>query len=714
MPEYDWPDPASRGVLGARVPRVDAAEKTRGRAVFTDDVRRPGMLWARVLRCPYARARVLHVDVEAARAMPGVKAVRVIQDRDSEIRWAGDEVAVVAATSEPAARDAVGAIRVSYEPLGHFVDAFRIADAPSQREGNERTHGDPEAALAEADVRIEGLYGLPSVAHACFEPHGQVSEWNGGRLTAWCSTQAVTAMVPQLAEALGVPASDVRVLAEHVGGGFGSKLGPDRWGVECARLAREAGAPVRLLLDRDEELTVAGDRPSAWARVRVGARSDGTLTAWSSESWGSGGLAGSGSPPLPYVFQIPDRRQRHTSVPTHVASSRAWRAPNHPQGCLITMAALDDLAARLELDPLELFARNVDLTGRRADTYREQLQIASDLMGWRERWHPRGRGGGGPVKRGLGLSLHTWGGRGHRSSCEVVIQPDGSVEARLASQDIGTGTRTVVAVIVADTLGLSPGAVTVRLGDSRLPPSGSSGGSTTAGGAGAAARRAAMKAREDFLTRVAASLREPVERLVLGGGEVRFRDGEERIEFARAARMLGGSPVTASGKNPDQGRLTRSGVGGVQMAAVAVDVETGVVRVEKMVAVQDCGLIIDRLTAESQVRGGLVMGIGYALTEEKIIDPLSGRMLNANFDDYRLPGIGDVGDLVVHLMGGPRHDERGVIGLGEPPVISPGAAISNAVANAIGVRVPFLPLTPDRVLAALDGRDDTEATGEAG
>ncbi len=175
-----------------------------------------------------------------------------------------------------------------------------------------------------------------------------------------------------------------------MGGGFGSKFSPDRWGIECAELAREAGAPVKLMLERDAELTVAGDRPSAYAEIEVGASPDGILTSWVSRSWGSGGLGGSGNPPLPYVFQIPNRRHRHSSIPTHTASSRAWRAPNHPQGCYLSMSALDDLAAKLGMDPLDFFRKNLPIAGPMEKVYAEELEVAAKLMGWRERWHPRG------------------------------------------------------------------------------------------------------------------------------------------------------------------------------------------------------------------------------------------------------------------------------------------------------------------------------------
>jgi xanthine dehydrogenase YagR molybdenum-binding subunit len=348
--------------------------------------------------------------------------------------------------------------------------------------------------------------------------------------------------------------------------------------------------------------------------------------------------------------------------------------------------------------------QNLPLTGRLEKIYREELEVADQLMGWRQRWHPRGDAARGPVKRGLGLAIHTWGGRGHRSNCEVILQPDGQVEARIATQDLGTGTRTVVAIVVADTLGLPLDAVTVSLGDSRFPSSGGSGGSTTVGGVSAAARRAALNALALLSERAASRLGTAPDQLEAVDGVLRVKGAPDRqLTWKQAVALFGRAPLTATGANPGPGELTGSGVGGVQMAQVAVDVETGIVKVEKMVAVQDCGLIIDLKTAESQVYGALIMGISGALSEEKVIDPLTGRMLNVDFESYRMAGIGDVGELVVHMMTGPGYDERGVIGLGEPPMISPGAAIGNAVANAIGVRVPFLPLTPERVLNALTG-----------
>jgi xanthine dehydrogenase YagR molybdenum-binding subunit len=371
------------------------------------------------------------------------------------------------------------------------------------------------------------------------------------------------------------------------------------------------------------------------------------------------------------------------------------------------MAALDDAAAALGMDPLAFFERNLAATGRLEPIYRQELPIAAEMIGWRERWHPRGEGGPSsdrsPVKRGLGLSLHTWGGRGHRSSCEVRVHPDGGVEAKLGSQDLGTGTRTVIAIVLAETFGLGVGDVTVRIGDSSYPPSGGSGGSTTVGGVSASTRRAAQNALEELLARVAPHLEAEPAELEAAGGAIRVQgDPTRSLPWREATAKLGVQPIVAMGANPGEGELTDSGVGGVQMAEVTVDVETGIVRMERMVAVQDCGLVMDLETAESQVYGGLIMGISYALYEEKVMDPVTGRLLATDFESYKIAGYGDVGRLEVRMVTGPGHDERGPIGLGEPPVISPGAAISNAVANAIGVRVPYLPLTPRRVLDALE------------
>lgn len=774
MADYHWPEASKRSLIGKRILRLDGPEKASGRAKYTYDVHRPGMLYGKVLRCPFAHAKVVSVDTSAAESMPGVKAVYVIQGPGTEINWAGDDIVVLAALDEETAGDALRAIKVQYDVLPHFVDGstepkdvpegtgplevrdltgmftnqvpepqiiqaiqqkgitFQVsqnmidqmrqnkvgedvikalqsapmkesqpATSPYKKE-SEQVRGEPDDAFKQAEVTSEGTYGCPVITHCCLESHGSIAEWpDDDHLFVHASTQNVSGLAGQYSGALKIPAANVHVHQDHVGGGFGSKFGADRWGIYTAQVSKKAGGkPVRYMLERDAELMVAGARPSAYARVKVGAKRDGTLTAWESHSWGTGGPGGAGAPPLPYVVNIPNQRKQHVAIATNIGPARAWRAPNHPQGCLITMSALEDTAAKIGMDPVDFLQKNMQLTGRLADTYSAELKKGAELMEWKKKWHPRGDKTPGPIKRGLGVSLHTWGGGGHDSRCQAMIHPDGSAEVSLGSQDLGTGTRTVIAIVAAETFGLPVNAVKVNIGDTTYPPSGGSGGSTTVGGVSSSTRRAATNALNELLDKVAPALGAKADDLEAVGGRIQVKgDPAKSLTWKQACAKLGATPITAQGQTSRD--LISSGVGGVQMAEVAVDIETGIVKIEKIVAVQDCGLIIDLKTAESQVYGALIMGVTYALYEEKVMDRRTGRCLNPDMEFYKLAGIGDVGDLVVHMMTGPGYDDRGVIGLGEPPTVSPGAAISNAVANAIGVRVPELPLTADRVLAAL-------------
>ena len=274
-------------------------------------------------------------------------------------------------------------------------------NSPYKKE-TEQVKGDPDAGFKEAEVVSEGVYGCPVITHCCLESHGSIAEWtDNDHLFSHISTQNVSGLAGQYAQALKIPESNVHVHQDHIGGGFGSKFGIDRWGAYTAQVSKKAGGkPVRVMLERDAELEVAGCRPSAFAKVKVGAKKDGTLTAWQSESWGTGGPGGGGAPPMPYVVNIPNQRKQHTAIATNIGPARAWRAPNHPQGCLITMSAIEDCAAKLGMDPLDLMLKNIALTAppedtyHRADTYRDELMIAADLIGWKKNWHPRGQGSG--------------------------------------------------------------------------------------------------------------------------------------------------------------------------------------------------------------------------------------------------------------------------------------------------------------------------------
>jgi len=702
MAKIDWPAADKRSLIGKRIDRIDGPLKATGAAKYSYDINRPGMLWAKVVTSPHPHAEITSIDTTAAEALAGVKGVW--RDTEKEVRYAGEIVAAVAAVTEEIAEEAARLVKVQYKPLEHQV--VDTDPSLSKDKASKKDQGNVDEAFAKADKVVAGEYGLPVVTHCCLEPHGQVTEVRDGELYVWPSTQNVSRYSDRLGEAVGIDQNKIHVECQYMGGGFGSKFNYDKWGPIGALLSKQTGKPVKLMLERDIELMTAGNRPSAYAKIKVGAQKDGTITAVEAEVWGTGGMGGYGPPPIPYVFtKVPHTRLTAKGIRTNRGGQRAWRAPNHPQGCFLTMSALADTAAALKMDELEFFLKNVSLTDR-PELYAEELKLAADLIGYKTKAHPRGDPTTGPIKRGLGLSIHTWGGRGHPSECDVTINPDGSVETKLGSQDLGSGTRTVINIVVAETLGLPLGAVKVQIGRNDYPPSGASGGSTTVGGVSASSRIAATAALDALFEFAAAKLGVAADNLEAGGGEIREADKpENKISWKDACALLGPSPITKRGvSNPGESQkihLIDDGVGGAQIADVSVDVETGVVTMNEMVAVQDCGLVIDLKTAESQVYGALIMGITYALYEEAVYDAKSGRMLNADMEFYRLAGIKDVGKLNVHMMTGNGYDERGVIGLGEPPVISPGAAIANAVANALGVRVPQLPLTPERVLAAL-------------
>ncbi|MFN0120089.1 MAG: xanthine dehydrogenase family protein molybdopterin-binding subunit [Blastocatellia bacterium] len=722
MADYKYPEEGKRKFIGKRISRFDGPLKVSGKAKYAYDVNRPGSLWGKILRSPFAHARIVSIDTSAAEKMPGVKAVKVIQGPGSTIRWAGDEIVEVAAVDEPTAIDAMRAIKVEYERLPHVVNDEDLSKVPEDRKRTaaDRVQGEPDKAFADAEVVVEGYYGNAVITHCCLESHGQVVEWTDAEhVLMHPSTQSVSAVGGELAQALGIPAGNVAVKMDFIGGGFGGKFPVDRWGIETARISKMAeGKPVKHHLDRDAELMVAGTRPSMYAKVRLGAKKDGTITAWQSETWGTGGYNPLGAVALPYLLNtatgIPHQRTKYISVSTNTGPQRAWRAPNHPQMALITFGALEDLAAAVKMDPVDFLLKNIDLFKPRADVYKEELAKAAEMIGWKQAWRPRGEGGAGStrtMKRGLGVSMHTWGGGGHTSNCDVIINPDASVDIKMGTQDLGTGTITVLKIIGAETLGLPLEAIRVHIGENKYPVSGASGGSTTVGGITAASRRGFVDALQKMFELVAPGLGAKPEELEATEGRIRVTASPAKsIGWAEACRKLGAQPITVRGAHDQRNRdhaaqgLTSAGVGGVQMADVSVDIETGIVKMNRFVAVQDCGLIIDLKTAESQVFGAMIMGVTYSLYEERVMDDATGRMLNANMEFYKLAGAMDIGDFKVHMMTGKGYDERGVIGLGEPPTNSPGAAISNAVANAIGVRVPTLPLTPEKVLAALDAK----------
>jgi len=727
MVEYVWPDRANSSVLGKEHDKLDAPAKCVGTAKYSYDINPPKMLLARVLGCPLAHCKVKSIDTSAAEKVKGVHKVQALKKTDDEIQWQGDLIAVVVGSTEGAVAEGLAAIKAQYEPLEVFVNDEDLTAAEAAKRTkkaggkvqlkNEPKDSDDKAAFEdqelarlfkEAAVVVEGRYGVRAITHMCLEPHGSTCEWNDGKLTAHLSTQNVSGTAGQFAAPLGITADEVTVHCDYIGGGFGSKFAADSWAVLAAKLSKELGHPVKLMLDRDLELKNAGSRPSGFADVKIGADKDGVITVWDSHHWSTGGVGGTpvGQDVMPYVIVPANYRRKVTNVVTNTSMVRAWRAPNHPQGCAMSQTAIDDVAAKLGLDSYEVFLRNlVNVPKERAGVYAEEMKIAAKLMDWKAKWHPHGKGPKqGSIVTGLGMAIHTWQGGGHPSSCLIKLHPDGGVEAFLGSQDLGTGTRTVIAVVVAETFGLPVEAIKVNIGSSKYPASGPSGGSTTVGGVSESSRRTALDALAQLNEKVAAKLGVSADALEAKGGRIFVKNEPAKgLSWKEACSLVGMSPLEVRGKGAPgpKSKLSSSGVAGVQMAEVAVDRETGVVKMKKFVAVQDVGLVVNPKTAKSQIYGAMIMGIAFSLFEERIMDNKTGAFVNAEIADYRLPRLGDIGELVVELYEPESERSRGVIGLGEPPMISPGAAISNAVCNALGVRVPVLPLTPKQVLDTL-------------
>ncbi|MCZ6632397.1 MAG: xanthine dehydrogenase family protein molybdopterin-binding subunit [bacterium] len=695
-----------RTLTGKDIQRVDAVDKVTGRAKYTYDINLPGLLIGKTLRSPYPHAKVLKVDLSQAAAYPGVKAVldfTAAYENGKTLRYAGEEIAAVAAESAEAAEEALRLIQVDYEEL-----PFSVVEEESMRDEAPKIHprgnvrvperrqserGDIVAGFAEADAVIEATYRIPVQTHTSLETHGVVAKWDGGELTVWSSTQGVVGVKNDLAKYFKMEPSKVRVLTEHMGGGFGSKFGPGVEGMGAARLAKLAHAPVKMMMTRKEEHLCVGNRPSAIMNIKMGAKKDGTLTAFHSKSYGTGGVGGVGNIPLPYVFRIPNRKTELQDVHINAGAARAMRAPGHPQAGFGMDSAIDELAEALGMDPLEFRKAN---NSSQNETRLKQYEIGAERIGWNRRNKVAGSGNG-PLKRGMGMGCGEWGGRGRKGTfAEVSIHADGSVDAKSATQDIGTGIRTLVAMVAAEELGLTLEEVRSHVGDTAFPPGRASGGSTTTSSTVPAVKMAARTAKQQLFERVAPVLGVAAESLVAQEGKVVVTGGDQSWSWKEVTAQLGGDSVVVTSEW-DEG-FSGNGVAGVHFAEVEVDIETGRIQPIKIVAVNDCGLVVDKLTAESQVNGGVIGALSYVLLEGRVLDEATGLMVNADMENYKVAGALEMPVIEPIMMDMP---ERGVIGLGEPTAIPTMGALANAVYNAIGVRLRELPMTPDKVLAAL-------------
>jgi xanthine dehydrogenase YagR molybdenum-binding subunit len=684
----EWPKKTE--ILGTSVPRVDGAMKVTGAAKYSSDMQPDGWLYAMILRSKWPAAVIRSISLEKAKAMPGIKAAAAVKDGERTVRFYGEELAAVAGVSKQACLDALRAIEVDATPQPFVVDpvdainpdAPRVfSDAPNLGEAKIKEEGDIAAAFAKCDVIVEGEFSTQVQLHQALETHGNTVHVKDDSCTAWASTQGIFSVRDGLAGNLNIPQHRVRVITDFMGGGFGAKFGPGVEGSLAAKLSRETGLPVKLMLTRFDESLAVGNRPSSYQKIKLGADKEGNLLAFDLDAFGSAGFASGGGTagggggagfPAPYIYKIPNVRAKHAGVAINAGSARAFRAPGHPQGSFGMESILDDVAVKLGMDPIDIRIKNDPFEIRR-----KEYAIGREKFGWAQKYRKPGTSSG-PIKTGVGVAGATWGGGGKGTKAQATINPDGTVEVRCGTQDLGTGARTVVAMIAAEIFGIPLDRISAKVGDTDFPPSGGSGGSTTTPSISPAIFDVCTKALKEL--------------------EAQSGVADARgANFAGACRKLGMQPVVAQGEWIEG--LSSSGAGGVQFAEVEVDTETGFVKVKKILVVQDCGLIVNRLTAESQVNGGVITGLGYALYEQRVMDSQTGVCLNPNFETYKLPGAADIPDIEIVMLDMP---ERGVIGLGEPVVIPTASAVANAVANAIGVRVRSLPITPDKVLEALD------------
>ncbi|HKG11029.1 MAG TPA: xanthine dehydrogenase family protein molybdopterin-binding subunit [Gaiellaceae bacterium] len=700
--------------VGREATRMDGAERAGGEAMYTADLTFPGMLHAAVLRSPYSRARVRSLDLAPALDASGVRAVLGPGDVDAltdEPGYVGAPVAAVAADTDALARAAVESISVEWELEEPLVDPDEAVEQEAFL-GDPRRYerGDLDRALAEADVVVEAEYRTQVALHNCMEPHGAVCRWVGDTLEVYISTQFIWGVRSDVAQALGLPEDRVRVVCEFMGGGFGSKNGPREHTYVAAELAKRTGRAVRCFNDRREENLDAGNRNATIQRLVAGARADGTLTALGGEfvnAVGFRGFSASTSGPMQMLYACPNVRTTEYGTKLNVPPNAAFRAPGFVEGTFGLECLLDELAAKLELDPLELRRKNhadSDLLDDRPFSSKNLLDCYRRAETHWERRHEVRARTEGPWKRGVGLASQIWyGGGGPPSYAWVRVGADGRVTVVTAMQDIGTGTRTAMAQIAAEELGVPLERVRVELGDSARGPYASiSAGSSTTPSMGPAVRSAAADAARQILE--IAAQRYDLEQRVLSikNGKVVSANGgswplEEVTCLLEDGQILGKG---ARGPNPTGMRVLTFGV---QVAEVAVDVETGEVRVERVAAIHDVGRIINPLGARSQMEGGIIQAVGYALTEQRIDDPATGIPLTRTLDAYKVPTIADVPDIVAEFIDVP--DEHltnlGSKGLGEPPIIPTAAAIANAIRDATGADVHSLPITREEMLRAL-------------
>ncbi|HXY41658.1 MAG TPA: xanthine dehydrogenase family protein molybdopterin-binding subunit [Vicinamibacteria bacterium] len=732
-------------VVGTARARIDGYDRVSGRAVYARDLVLPGMLYAAFARCPHAHARVEKVDTRRAEAMPGVLAVLTGDSPgarlpfyfgekgplswlfDPHCRFEGEEVAAVAAETQAQAEAAARAIAVEYQTLPFVVDMEQALKpgAPEIHPGGNRAgepdryqRGDVAKGFAEAAAVVEMTFRTPCVIHTPMETHGSLAQWDGDRLTIWDTNQGVFDLRSAYAQFFQLPLSQVRVVSAYMGGGFGSKLEPGKYTLAAALLARQTGRPVRLFLSREETFLCVGNRPPNVLTLKAGAGKDGTLTALQLTGIGTGGAYPEGSTAgylVSDLYTCPNVKVEETSAYVNAGKARAFRAPGFPQGAWALEQTMDALARKLGMDPLALRLKNVPTVSQRRDNLpytstglRQCLEDGAKAFGWTEaQRRPRARG---PIVRGIGVAAGMWGWDGEAKGSAIVrFIADGSVSLTTGAADIGTGTKTVLAMVVSEELGVPLEKIQVDHADTATTPYAVlSGGSQTTHINAPIVRAAALDVKQQLVAMAA-------EQMKLEPGALELQDGvivataspDKKVALKDLAGLQDQQVIVGVGRREahPKGKVALPFV--VHFAEVEVDTRTGEVRVLRLLGAHDSGRVMSRLSYENQVFGGMTMCLGFGMTEGRVLDRNTGKMTNANWHDYKIPTAKDVPAEPVCLPVDPHDTECnsvGAKGLGEPATIPTAAAIANAVFDATGVRVTETPINPTQMARLLAGR----------
>jgi xanthine dehydrogenase YagR molybdenum-binding subunit len=733
-------------IVGKRYPKIDGWERVSGKAVYASDIYLPGMLYSKILRSPHPHAKILNIDAGKAKALPGVKAVLTAKDlaefswdknpgrghHDMPIladiaRFAGDDIAVVAAVDEDRAEEALELIKVDYQPLPFVLDpeeALKPTAPKIHPQGNlvggkpsTLVRGDVEKGFQEADLVYESKYYTPMLQHASAEPRVCVAQWERGKLTVWESTQYTFGTQAGLAAVLKIPMSKVRVISEFMGGGFGDKLQMERYAVLAAILSMQTGQPVRIEFSREENFLAAHHRYPAVCYLKYGAKKDGTLTAIQVKVVADLGayshLDGAMNvwETMKSVYRCPNVKAEGYNAYTNKPEGGSMRCVGHPQGDFAQEVHMDIMAEKLGLDPvafrLKNHARLADGDQDRkipfsSNGMEECIRKGADAMGWAQKWQKPATSPG-PIKKGMGMAIHACrhGAMTVPSAGMVKINSDGTVNVYTGSNDIGASQKTTMAMIAAEELGIPLAAVSVTSADTETTlDTGSSGGSKQTITAGTAMKLAAADAKRQLFDIAAKELKTEKEQLELRDGRIYIKGSDKGVPMADILRR---APATITGRGTGslpQGVTTHCFA--AHFVEVAVDTLSGKIRVLKLVAAHDTGKVINLLGAENQIDGGAIQGIGFGLTENQIFDNATGLCVNANLVDYKLMTMKDVPE-IDHVIIEPidAHGPFGAKGLGEPPYGPPAPAIANAIYNAIGVRFTELPINIRSVLEGL-------------